>query len=127
MTGYHLRIGYLSGYSTNSCRDEAWKILVETAERIREDREAIIAETLRLEPNLDREHIAESAECFSKKTRDATLTIINKVTTENDDRGIMLLAGGGCRGDKESTRRAFCRLVIEAMHRKKIEVCLSVS
>lgn len=127
MTGHHLRIGYLSGHSTKTDRDGAWEILVETVKQLREDKEAIVSETLRLEPNLNREYIATLAECFSEKIRDATLTIYSNVTKESDDRNIMLLSGGGQRGEKESTRRAFCRLVIEAMHRRKIEVNLTVA
>jgi hypothetical protein len=119
-TYYRIQDGY------NSCHfpDKVWDTIVEVVESIQENPQRIIDEVLRLETDADRELIEEVAECYRKPVQDLTITVVESV----DGRWIGQLASGGelGRSAKESCRRAVCRLVLEEMHRRKMEVSIIV-
>lgn len=121
MTGYHIRIGYNSKWN----KDEAWHELVACVGRLRNDPARIIGEVVRLDGNVADAALLEAFARVYADTGDVTLTI--RDTPE--DRSVVQLASGGGPGRdlKERFRRAFCRLVIEEMHRLGIEVNLEVA
>ena len=121
MTGYSFSIGYLSGYGYKGSTDDAWQELVIVVEALKKRPERIVAEAQRLNAP---EHCEEGC-CtlmtlaMSYQCHDATLVI------HHEERTIDQYASGD-RMLKEHVRRAFCRLVIEDMHRLGIEVNLKV-
>jgi hypothetical protein len=122
-TGYSITLGYQSGYSTCLDQDEAWQALVDCVQALRLQPERIVKEAQRLgAPAACEDHcctLQQMAEAYSSND-DATLRINQR------ERYIYQLATGD-RTLKEHVRRAFCRLVIEEMHRQGIEVCLEVA
>lgn len=123
MTGYHIRVGYNSSWNT----DDAWRELVAAVERLRNDPGAIIVEASRVEGATAAKFEVSTLESYAMAyATDADLTL--KVL-ETPEREVIQLASGGGEGReiKELMRRAFCRLVIAAMHQWGIEVTLVVA
>jgi uncharacterized protein YabN with tetrapyrrole methylase and pyrophosphatase domain len=120
-TSYRLVDGYNSGHD----RDDVWVELQKVVEELRKDTDRIVREVLRLEPDQNEKEIGNLAMYYMPPTLDATLT----VKDTEDFRGVMQLASGGgsARDRKESVRRAFCRLVIEEMHKRKMEISFIVA
>ena len=117
MTGYHISIGYQS----SSDKDDAKQALLEVVDGICKYPMQIVYEARRLGDAVPDEY----AESYSKPWADASISIIDK---EGDFQVMQLASGGGIeRGYKEAMRRAFCRLVLEAMHKKKMEININVS
>jgi hypothetical protein len=109
------------GYSGDFDRDEIWTELLAVVDLVREDTNRIVNEALRIEPRANKRKLQELAMYYKKPAIDLTIQI-----RENEEyRGVFQLATGG--GLKESVRRAFCRLVIEEMHKRKMEVSLVVA
>jgi hypothetical protein len=117
MTGYHIEVGYNSVHS----KEEVGKKLREVVKSICAKPEIITAELKRVE---GREIPDSYAESYREPWQDATIKII-----EGERLQVMQLASGGgeSRDHKEAMRRAFCRLVIEAMHREQMEVSVYVA
>ena len=118
-TIYAIRPGY------NSRQDPlvVEQVLEKVVADLRHRPGVICAEVLRLEPHADLKELAGFAAAYARD--DLTLKV------ERTD-GKLLVAqfasgSGPVRELKESCRRAFARLVIEAMHRQKMEVSLTVS
>lgn len=123
MTGYHIRVGYNSSWN----EDDAWRELVAAVERLRNEPQAIIAEVNRVEGSTAAKFTAATLEEYAASyASNADLTL--KVH-ESPEREVIQLASGGGEGreTKEMMRRAFCRLVIAAMHQWGIEVTLVVA
>jgi len=130
MTGYHITIGYLSGAD----KGEAWEVLKrEVAELCAEP--AIIAHEL-LRHGMDVNRVREYAEAYRSfspetgRTEDSTLVIKERdLDDEESEPQVMQLASGGGRSRtlKEATRRAVCRLLLERMHRRGIEININVA
>lgn len=124
MTGYYIEIGYLSGYSGPADLDQAWDSLKNVVAILREQPANIVGEAMRVEGGSLRK-LLPFAERYHPKFTDGTIEV-------NDaERQITQLASSG-NGDaarvvKEQVRRAFCRLVIQEMHRRGIEVNLCVA
>ena len=120
-TSYVLQVGYPSMFD----RSEMAEKLIEIVEAIQANPQMIVDEAIRLEPDRDVELLREYSIRYVPPVADLTLT------SEVDEIGLpifrQLASGGGeSRDVKESLRRAFCRLVIEAMHRARMEVSLLV-
>jgi hypothetical protein len=117
MTGYHIEVGYNSG----SFKVEVADKLREVVKTICAKPETILAEVKRIEGCDIPEEYAES---YREPWKDATVSFI-----DGEDFQVMQLASGGgeSRDYKESMRRAFCRLVLEAMHRERMEVSVVVA
>ena len=127
MTGYYLEIGYNSGYSSN---EEAWANLKSAAELLRTDPGRIFREVKRLEPEIDDTLLQECAEAYDG--RDLSMTIVDEQAPERLQDAPNYIrqfasGGGAYRSVKEACRRAVCRILIEEMHRKKMEVNMRVS
>src|SRR5690348_3435921 len=124
-TSYTLSIGYLSGDSFKGNTDAAWQVLVDTLEHIKQAPERIVTEARRLDaPEMCGEGcctLQSLAEAYQQYS-DATLII-----HQTDGKRYVTQLATGDRTLKEHVRRAFCRLVIEDMHRQGIEVNLIVS
>ena len=126
MTGYHINLGYSA---TRVDYDEMWKVLKQKTREICDNPQAIIAEARRLGNapetcpdgccKLDT-YADNYAEPFYGYGH--PITIIER----EGNRQIMQLASTDS-GIKYHVRRAFVRLLIEAMHREGIEVNLSVA
>jgi hypothetical protein len=119
VTGYKLEVGYNS-----TCDSEhAWWKLVDTVQRIRLNTGAIAGEVARIEPG--RFGDAELREFAAAYLSDGDFTL----TIDEAHRCVRQMASGGApaREIKEAMRRAFSRLVIDAMHQARIEVNLIVS
>jgi len=112
------------GYNSGNDRDEVWDTIKQVVDAIQNNTQRIIDEVFRLEPDADRELIEEVAGCYRKPVQDLTI----KVVEGEDGRWIGQSASGGKPGRdaKESCRRAVCRLVLEDMHRRKMEVNIIV-
>jgi hypothetical protein len=120
MTGWHITIGYISGDSCEYNRDQAWELLKAEVARLREDGKAILGEYIRTCPEMISAEVEELIACYKAAHGDKTITVLE------DKREIMQLASGA-RSTKEQVRRAFCRLVLDAMHRHNIDINLIVA
>ncbi len=128
-TEYNLSLGYQSGYSRQGGHDVFWQLLRGCVESLRYDPEAIVAEARRLAAPetcgkgcCTLRSVAKSY--MLDKHKGSPLVIRDP---EGEDGGYVLQLTTGDRKLKEHVRRAFCRLVIERMHRLGIEVNLRVS
>lgn len=112
------------GYNSANNRDDVWETIKQVVGTIQDNTQRIIDEVLRLEPDADRELIEEIAGYYRKPVQDLTI----KVVEGDDGRWIGQSASGGepGRDAKESCRRAVCRLVLDEMHRRKMEVNIIV-
>lgn len=119
-TGYRISIGYNNGSAFRGDMDEAWQELKATALALADAPMTIAQEAVAFgAPTSDGDAtIIGYAERFSSK--DATMNFI-------EDGQSVLLMSSGANPMKGHVRRAFCRLLIAAMHRKGIEVNLSVA
>lgn len=117
MTSYHLEAGYNSGHA----KEDVAETLLAVAKAICAQPELILAEVKRVEGLVV---AADFAESYREPWQDATIKII-----QGERLQVMQLASGGgeARDYKEAMRRAFCRLVIERMHREQMEVNLIVA
>lgn len=113
MTGYHIEVGYNSCFS----KGEVAEKLCHVVQSICAKPETILAEIKRVE---GKDVPPEYAESYHEPWQDATVKIIKD--EEGDGLQVMQLASGGgeSRDYKESMRRAFCRMVLEAMHREQM-------
>lgn len=118
------------GYNPSIPKEDVWSKMVEVVNELRINSQKIVDEVLRLEPDADKEMTKSVSEMYSPLTDDEDLNI--KVIV-SDGKGrhsyIMQSASGGgqWRLVKESCRRAFCRLVLEEMHKNKMEINIDVS
>lgn len=129
MTGYHIRIGYNG--ATRTDYDNMWEILKTEARAAADDPRAIIAEARRLgAPESCKRgccHLDTYADNYAEPfgSYGHPITIIEDEKEERE-RQIMQLASTD-DPIKYHVRRAFVRLLIEAMHRHAIEVSLTVA
>lgn len=140
MTGYYLEIGYNSGLNDQH-KALAFGTMVGVFMNLVNDPDRVTREVLRIEPGADVALVAKCAEWYGHPERpkeDLTFKVVEKDTRHPEISALEAVefrpfiqqyaSGGGAeRGARESVRRAFCRLVIEDMHRLKVEVNLRVS
>lgn len=119
-TYYTVRVGYNAEHKNS----EVGKILIEEAKRICSYPHLIVGEAAVGE---GKELDFDFAESFKNQT-DLTITFKEYSQVSESNQVIMACSGGGySRIQKAIARRAFCRLLIEAMHKKGMEVCLNVA
>lgn len=140
MTGYYLELGYNSSLGTPQL-GLAFSTLVGVFMNLVNDPDRVTREVLRLEPGADAVLVLQVAGWYGHPDRpkeDLTFKVVERGDTHPEINALeaaefkpyiqQYASGGGAqRGASESVRRAFCRLVIEDMHRLKIEVNLRVS
>jgi len=122
MTGYTITVGYNSGHS----REDVGRELLAFIEALRSSPQTLINEVERLEPGLaGPELLAEYAASYGPESTDLTL----RIDTADGLPVIRQSASGGgqSRDLKEAFRRAFCRLVMEAMHKLRMEISINVA
>lgn len=125
MTGYHIEIGY---NPTRGDHDEMWRLLRSEARRIADQPSVIIAEAERLNAPC----VSDDGECELGDYADIYKEPFGspghpvRVVEDGDNRQIMQMASTDA-GLKYHVRRAYARLLIEAMHRHGIEVSLMVA
>lgn len=114
MTGYHISIGYNSGYASGGT-DETLEIALFDEARKLAEKTAMIA-------NRAGQTVDEVQAYFDPAGCGLN---INK----HDSHQVMLMASGGgqWRSVKERIARAYCQLLIESMHQRGIEVNLVVA
>ena len=119
MTGYYIEVGY------NSCNDndEVWKTLKEKALYLKQHPEIIIENCFVIEGRDDEEEIREGGEHY-KNCNDLTLKIIEE--SENNVITQYASGGGASRDIKEKLRRAFCRCIMNEMHKLGMEININV-
>lgn len=120
VTQYRIEVGY----NSSKDRDEVWDALKQVVIAIQDQPQRIIDEVLRIEPKANLKMLKDCAAYYRRPVEDLTIQVVEDET----GRYISQLASGGgsSRNMKESCRRAFCRLVLEDMHRKKMEVKIVV-
>lgn len=135
MTGYYLEIGYCS---QGPDLEEAWEILKQVVREICDRPGQIAKEAERCLPAFgipvpDLNTVSDYLERYRLIDDNQDLTIFIEETPRDPGNKefkprIVQYASGGEPGRKlkEHLRRAFCRLVIEKMHKREIEVNLSV-
>jgi len=124
VTGYYIRLGYNSGYSSEYSKEQYEEQLLTSINELCIHTHRVVSEVLRLEPTWDSSLLEQYTKSYGEK-KDLTLTIAR------DEEGELVInqcASGGevARKIKESLRRAFCRLIMEEMHKKGIEVSVTV-
>lgn len=125
MTGYHIEIGY---NPTRGDHDEMWRLLKQEARNIADKPAEIIVEARRLDAPESCEEGCCELEGYADNYAEPFETAGHPVSVieDGDDRQIMQLASTDA-GFKYHVRRAYVRLLIEAMHRHGIEVNLTVA
>lgn len=126
MTGYHIRIGY------NPLRtdyEKMWEILKAEARKVADNPEAIIAEARRLGAPENCDGGCCPLETYADNYAEPFGTSghpISVIEPNGDDAGEIMQLASTDSGIKYHVRRAYVRLLIEAMHRHGIEVSLTV-
>ncbi len=121
MTGYTFSIGYISGHSYKGDKDDAWLELVIVTEALKKRPDRIVAEARRL----NAPEQCEQGCCTLMSLAGAYQHTDATIVIQHEEQTIDQYASGD-RMLKEHVRRAFCRLLIEDMHRLGIEVNLKV-
>lgn len=125
VTSYRIEIGYTGNGPDLDYESELRRVVL----GICQNPERILAEVGRVEGpcSIDDDEIMEYIDRYRLPWTDATIGFSER--SAGRDFGVIQSAtGGGPERDfKESLRRAFIRLVVEAMHGLKIEVNVIVS
>ena len=127
MTGYHIEIGY-NGGSKCSRRswEEMWEILKQKTRLVCDDPQRIIAEARRLGSPETCSRGCCDLDTYADNYAEPFDGYGHPITILEDEQQVMQLASTN-DPIKYHVRRAFVRLLIEEMHREKIEVCLTVA
>lgn len=116
-TSYHITVGYNSGFKNS----EVESLLRSEVERLCSQPKRILEEVQRVEGYLpDKEY----GEHYRQPWQDLTIRY-SEAEPENDLEFAVIQSasgGGNSREVKEAMRRAFCRLILEAMNRHHMEV-----
>lgn len=124
MTGYHIAIGYNG--ATRVDYDEMWEILKRKTREVCEQPQAIIDEARRLGSPETCSRGCCTLGTYADNYADPYEICGHPITIIEDKQQIMQLASTDS-AMKYHVRRAFVRLLIEAMHREEIEVSLVVA
>ncbi len=116
------------GYNAKFAPAVVWEELTRTVSELCENPQLIVDEAFAVDQWADRELLEEVAELYRHTDytrRDAPVRILD------DDMGLRLVqyASGRApyRTAKEACRRAFCRLVMRAMHARGMEININVT
>lgn len=121
MLGHHITIGY------NPCEidGDPWEILKAAARDVADDAPAIVREAGRFRHAF----LGQSAELdtYADAYREPFGSDGHPIKVLEDHEELMQLAGGQCSDAKYDVRRAFVRLLLEAMHARRIEINISAA
>lgn len=124
MTGYRISIGYNSRAGLR-VREGLWAELKKAALSLCAHPERIAEEVRLFEPSYSEVELEEYERAY-QESRDLTVMFYER--PEEEPYIMQLASGGGIGRDiKEACRRAFARLIIQEMHRKRIEIDLVVA
>jgi len=122
MTSYCIRLGY----NTSHSKEEAEDRLLDVVMSIRHSPKRIIEEAARVEEiELDPSYAESYGTGDESRTEDSTLCLVY-VEDDEEKELFIHMSASAANEQKYAARRAFCRLVIEDMHKVGMEVCLSV-
>lgn len=126
MTGYTITLGY----NASNDIEEAGKELLRIVAQLRTQSQVILNEVREYDPGMFNlgENVEDYAAAYAAG-EDLTLVVqTGNTVVEREGIAIRQSASGSgpSRVIKEAFRRAFCRLVIQAMHRHGYEVNLNV-
>lgn len=124
MTGYHFKIGY-NGASGVS-EDDGWTALREAARKVCDDPKAIIAEARRIGAPENCERGCCPLDGYADNYADPFSDYGHPVVIIENAKEVMQMASTGSP-IKYHVRRAFARLLIVEMHRRGVEVNLTVA
>lgn len=125
MTNYTITLGYQSSHSNEDAKNELLRVVTE----LRKQPQVLLNEVREYDPGVF--SLGENVEEYTlvyATGKDLTLTVETQNTEERGCVVIRQLASGGDPGRsiKEACRRAFCRLVLQAMHKHGYEVSINV-
>lgn len=127
MTGYHITIGY-NGATNSFSYDEMWEILKETTRKICDSPQSIIAEARRLNAPESCSQGCCSLDTYADNYVDSFETYGHPISIIDDGENRQVMQLASTDDDiKYHVRRAFVRLLIQEMHKRKIEVNLNVA
>lgn len=124
-TTYIISIGYNSGFSCkhdDSIKDKSWELLKSVVNKICSDPNSIVEEARRFnapEEEIDECTLENCAARYELPWNDMTIYF-------NEEEKLVVQCAAGSREIKEHIRRAFCRLVLQEMHKHNIEINLTV-
>lgn len=120
MIGYYVSVGYNPMFTSKAVEDKLREVVLEIcADPERIIREVWTMEGISISP--------EFAKSYQRPWKDDTIKFIE--AQGDSPFQVMQLASGSDpeRSKKESMRRAFCRLVMEEMHKSRMEVSIIVA
>jgi hypothetical protein len=131
-TGYHISIGYNSGISCparligDAGKTEAWGILKSVVEKLCGEPDRIIAEARAYGAP---ECCATGPECCTLQNHADRYKLpwTDRTIYFDEKRQEVIQMASGDRLVKEHIRRAFCRLVMQEMHKHNIEINITVA
>jgi hypothetical protein len=111
MTGWHFRIGYLSGDSYKGSKSQAWEHLRDAAQDLASNVSKVIPEA------------------GAVNAARAAVYLRSAMTVEETANEVVITASGGgvWRLWKERTARAFTRTLMQRMHDADIDICVEVA
>lgn len=122
MTTHTISIGYNSGDgSLKLSRNKSWLVLKRTVEEICADIASLIAEARKYNaPEEDADgDLQDFANYYKLPWQDQTIYFDEKLH-------VVIQNSSGRRNIKEHLRRAFCRLVMQKLHQRNIEININV-
>lgn len=126
-TGYTIEIGYISGYSWNGNREDAWLLLAGAASIIAKHPQFIEEEALRFgAPKVCPCGCGATLKEHCEVYQHEYITDGGPLLIDHEKQVIFQMASGN-REMKEHVRRAFCRLILYEMHKLGIEVNIIVT
>ena len=125
MTGYHVTLGYVSGYGFRDHPEDAWKEVLLLALAICSDPERLAQEAMKF--GMPGKIAREYAQSYLERS-DSTIRFKEAQDEETPAQIMQLASGGGVeREHKEAMRRAFCRLLLNDCHQQRIEININVA
>lgn len=126
MTGYHITLGYNGAARVDY--DEMWEILKQKTREVCDNPKAIIAEARRLNAPETCSRGCCRLDTYANNYVDPFETPGHPISIiEDDGRCQIMQLASTDDAIKYHVRRAFVRLLIEAMHREEIEISLVVA
>ena len=123
MTTYQLSIGY------NACRtdrEEQFESLLREAEYLKDNPLTLIAEVGRVEPEWTSEELEPFVDSDTLKDPDNRWLTVKRIGEPDIESSHITLWASTNDGLKYAVRRAMVRLLMTAMHREGIELCVYV-
>lgn len=124
MNPYYLELGFLSGESGPADSEVAWEELKNVSRIMRARTNTILGELMRVETHRnpeDRGKLWRLIEQYHPRFDNQAVVVQEQGTS---GRILIGRAKDGMRAESEAVRRAYCRLVIQEMHRRGIEITL---